>query len=106
MELEAPEMLRDVSHVHQQFATELSLETDVSKARDQSREISLQGDLSAPGTSGSQQTLDAPIGDDGFGGVGLVIDILSGGLFEEGTLFGQTLEAAPSPLPAVSPAPE
>jgi len=106
MELEAPEMLRDVSHVHQQFATELSLETDVSKARDQSREISLHGDLSAPGTSGTQQTLDAPIGDDGFGGVGLVNDILSGGLFEEGTLFGQTLEAAPSPLPVPSPVPE
>ena len=103
LELEAPEMLRDASHMNHQYDTELSLDTDTSKARDQSRAMSLQPDISAPSTSGSKMTLDAPIGDDGFGGVGLVNDFISGGLFEEGSLFGQTLEPVPSPLPAPSP---
>jgi len=77
---ETPEIMRDSSVQNSHFGSlgggELSLETG-----EQQLSVAQQ----QPGTSKSG--LDAPINDDGFGGVGLVQDILSGGLFEGGSLF-------------------
>jgi len=92
MELEeprSPEMLRDASHMGEHFGSiggeDINLDEESAKMRE----------LSAAGPSTSRaamednadgEILDAPIHDDGFGGVG-VQDILSGGLFEGGSLF-------------------
>ena len=77
MEME-PEMLRDgtVSH-HDDFGSlgESNLEYEPPK----------QTEISLPPAKNSS-TLDTPLNDDGFGGVG-VQDFMSGGLFEGGSLF-------------------
>ena len=71
-----PEMLRDgtMSH-HDDFGARSELEYDQRK----------DSDINLPSKNGT--TLDAPINDDGFGGVGLGGDFMSGGLFESGSLF-------------------
>ena len=76
-----PELLRDgsVSH-HDNFGSLGGSGIDFEPQKRQS------GDISLPGPSGSGNTLDAPINNDGFGGVG-VTDFMSGGLFEDGSLF-------------------
>ena len=85
IDLAPPEMMRDSSDMGH-FGDEMSLETTLLKEREISgRESLREHDLAGPSTSGSR--LDAPIHDDGFGGVGLVNDYLSGGLFEEESLF-------------------
>jgi len=94
MHMEAPEMLREASHMPH-FGEELSLEVSQAKPRDQETESSLQS-IELPVPSTSEKQLDAPIGDDGFGGAGLP-DILAGGLFEEGSLFGEHLTEPPQP---------
>merc|ERR1712012_1386396 len=95
--MEAPEMLRDASHMNH-FSEELSLETaEDAKAREPSHEEEAVRSLDVteqPTTTEKQ--LDAPIGDDGFGGAGLP-DILARGLFEEGSLFGEHLTEPPQP---------
>ena len=96
IDMEPPEMLRDTSHMGH-FGDELSLGSELSKGRDQSHRDSFQPlELTGPSTSG--KPLDAPIQDDGFGGVGLVQDLLSGGLFEGGSLFEDQHPAPESPI--------
>lgn len=77
-----PELLRDgsVSH-HDNFGSLGGSGIDFEPQKRQS-----DGGISLPGPSGSGNTLDAPINNDGFGGVG-VTDFMSGGLFEDGSLF-------------------
>jgi len=74
-----PELLRDgsVSH-HDNFGSLGGSGMDFEPEK--------RPDISLPGPSGSGNTLDAPINNDGFGGVG-VTDFMSGGLFEDGSLF-------------------
>ena len=94
MDMEAPEMLRDAPHGMDTFGDELSLESEAAKSRDPPGGGGLE--LTDPSTSAAAKQMDAPIGDDGFGGSGLP-DILSGGLFEEGSLFGEPLAEHPPP---------
>ena len=74
-----PELLRDgsLSH-HDNFGSLRGSEMDFEPEK--------RPDLSLAGPSGSGNTLDAPINNDEFGGVG-VTDFMSGGLFEDGSLF-------------------
>ena len=75
-----PELLRDgsVTH-HDNFGSLGGSGIDFEPQKRQS-------EISLPGPSGAGNTLDAPINNDGFGGVG-VTDFMSGGLFEDGSLF-------------------
>lgn len=92
MEMEeprSPEMLRDASHA-EHFGSiggeDINLDEESAKLREMSTmEPSTSSGL--PATPRNEEPMDAPIQDDGFGGVGLVQDILSGGLFEGGSLF-------------------
>merc|ERR1719270_2079292 len=78
MEME-PEMLRDASMSQQDnFGSMANSELEYESQKEQ-RDISLPAEKDS-------NTLDAPINDDGFGGVG-VQDFMSGGLFEGGSLF-------------------
>jgi len=101
IDMEPPEMLRDAPQHLEHFGDELSLESEVSKARDQMPQDSLGGlELTGGPSTSAEKQMDAPIGDDGFGGAGLP-DILSGGLFEEGSLFGDPMADHP-PTPESS----
>jgi len=97
MEPRTPEMLREASAHHEHFGSiggeDINLDEESADLR-KLREMSDVAGPSGSGTSSSQAAnvgdnlrLDAPIKDDGFGGVGLVENILSGGLFEGGSLF-------------------
>jgi len=83
----SPEMLRDATQ-NENFGTlggeDINLDEESAKREMSALEASTS---SGPKLTQDGDTLDAPIKDDGFGGVGLVQDILSGGLFEGGSLF-------------------
>jgi len=87
LEPRSPEMLRDATQ-NENFGTlggeDINLDEESAK-----REMSAMEASTSSGVKHAQNpdTLEAPIKDDGFGGVGLVNDILSGGLFEGGSLF-------------------
>jgi len=92
MELEeprSPEMLRDASHMGENFGSiggeDINLDEESAKMRELS-EAGPSTSRAALELNADGEILDAPIHDDGFGGVG-VQDILSGGLFEGGSLF-------------------
>jgi len=83
LEMEGPEIMRDASDNFGALGEEDMDMNEADKMREDSIAPSMAGDEAAP----EEDKLDAPIRDDGFGGVGLVHDILSGGLFEGGSLF-------------------
>ena len=84
MEMEGPEMMRDASNNFGSLGEDAMEMGEASKLREESLPpASLAGD-EAP--SVVDDKLDAPITNDGFGGVGMQ-DILTGGLFEGGSLF-------------------
>merc|ERR1711892_416982 len=92
-----PEMLRESSALHHEHFGSLGGEDiDLDEETADLRKLREMSDAAAAGSSTfggptpiptDNLQLDAPIQDDGFGGVGLVQDILSGGLFEGGSLF-------------------
>jgi cohesin complex subunit SCC1 len=85
LQMEGPEMMRDASNNFGSLGEDAMDMGESSKLREDSiAPASLAGDSEA---LHHDDKLDAPIRDDGFGGVGLVQDILSGGLFEGGSLF-------------------
>jgi len=84
LEMEGPEMMRDASNNFGSLGEDAMEMGEASKLREDSlAPASLAGD-EAP--SVVDDKLDAPITNDGFGGVGMQ-DILTGGLFEGGSLF-------------------
>ena len=84
LEMEGPEMMRDASNNFGSLGEDAMEMGEASKLREESLPpASLAGD-EAP--SVVDDKLDAPITNDGFGGVGMQ-DILTGGLFEGGSLF-------------------
>lgn len=96
MEPRTPEMLRDASAHHEHFGTIGGEDINLDEETADLRKLREMSDAAAAGSSSfggvtpsvtDNLQLDAPIQDDGFGGVGLVQDILSGGLFEGGSLF-------------------
>jgi len=97
MEPRTPEMLRESSALHHEHFGSLGGEDiNLDEETADLRKLREMSDAAAAGSSTfggptpiptDNLQLDAPIQDDGFGGVGLVQDILSGGLFEGGSLF-------------------
>lgn len=84
LEMEGPEMMRDASNNFGSLGEDAMEMGETSKLREESiAPASLAGDSEVPQ---HDDKLDAPIRDDGFGGVGMQ-DILTGGLFEGGSLF-------------------
>jgi len=96
MEPRTPEMLRESTAHHEHFGSIGGEDINLDEESADLRKLREMSDANAAGTSSfsaptpnaaDNLQLDAPIQDDGFGGVGLVQDILSGGLFEGGSLF-------------------
>jgi len=96
MEPRTPEMLREASTNHEHFGSIGGEDINLDAESADLRKLREMSDAAAAGSStfgGATPSvtdnlqLYAPIQDDGFVGVGLVQDILSGGLFEEGSLF-------------------
>jgi len=98
MEPRTPEMLRESTAHHEHFGSIGGEDINLDEESADLRKLREMSDAAAAGSSNfgaptptananDNLQLDAPIQDDGFGGVGLVQDILSGGLFEGGSLF-------------------
>lgn len=92
MEPRTPEMLRESTAHHEHFGSIGGEDINLDEESADLRKLREMSDAAAAGSSNfgaptptananDNLQLDAPIQDDGFGGVGLVQDILSGGLF-------------------------